>query len=399
MSRAELRDLLLGSLAGSLSAAALVPLTQRPSSPSISFFQIGASAFTRSMISRAPGERLAAVRRRHGHDHARLARAARRPRGAPRPPRTARARPTASSAIAAHPLLRHLGVGLVLEPLDLARHAREGHDRAGARVAHALGQRVERQRLRAHAHPRRRGGRAAAHRRDQRQLVARVEHVLGVRVLAVHRHHERDAVGERRERLARERVAHPRAVGQLERQRIGAGALAQHREQAHGDLHAPDGMPRILRPPWPPSPTRSRPSPRSSAPTTRAASPTPASRSSTLYREDDVAPNLEERLGEPGDYPFTRGIHPDMYRGRTWTMRQYAGYATAAETNERFRYLIEHGSTGLSMAFDLPTQLGRDSDDPLCAGRGRPHRRGHRHDRRHAPRVRPASRSTRSRRR
>src|SRR5215210_1194473 len=76
----------------------------------------------------------------------------------------------------------------------------------------------------------------------------------------------------------------------------------------------------------------------------------------------------DERLGEPGDYPFTRGIHPDMYRGRNWTMRQYAGYATAAETNQRFRYLIEHGSTGLSMAFDLPTQLGRDSDDPLCLG-------------------------------
>jgi methylmalonyl-CoA mutase N-terminal domain/subunit len=87
-----------------------------------------------------------------------------------------------------------------------------------------------------------------------------------------------------------------------------------------------------------------------------------------VYRDEDVEPNLEERLGEPGEYPFTRGIHPDMYRGRTWTMRQYAGYATAAETNGRFRYLIEHGSTGLSMAFDLPTQLGRDSDDPLCAG-------------------------------
>ena len=83
---------------------------------------------------------------------------------------------------------------------------------------------------------------------------------------------------------------------------------------------------------------------------------------------EDVAPDLEERLGEPGEYPFTRGIHPDMYRGRTWTMRQYAGYATAKETNERFHYLIEHGSTGLSMAFDLPTQLGRDSDDPLCEG-------------------------------
>src|SRR3954452_17859900 len=87
-----------------------------------------------------------------------------------------------------------------------------------------------------------------------------------------------------------------------------------------------------------------------------------------VYDEGDVAPGLEERLGEPGDYPFTRGIHHDMYRKRKWTFRQYAGYATAKETNERYRYLIEHGSTGLSMAFDLPTQLGRDSDDPLCMG-------------------------------
>ncbi len=86
------------------------------------------------------------------------------------------------------------------------------------------------------------------------------------------------------------------------------------------------------------------------------------------YGPEDVEPGLEQRLGEPGEYPFTRGVHPDMYRGRKWTMRQYAGYATAAETNRRFRYLIEHGSTGLSMAFDLPTQLGRDSDDPLCLG-------------------------------
>ena len=86
------------------------------------------------------------------------------------------------------------------------------------------------------------------------------------------------------------------------------------------------------------------------------------------YDPDDVAPGLEERVGRAGEYPYTRGIHPDMYRGRTWTMRQYAGYATAAETNQRYRYLIENGSTGLSMAFDLPTQLGRDSDDPLCMG-------------------------------
>jgi methylmalonyl-CoA mutase, N-terminal domain len=87
-----------------------------------------------------------------------------------------------------------------------------------------------------------------------------------------------------------------------------------------------------------------------------------------LYDEDDVGPGLEERLGAPGEYPFTRGIHSGMYRDRLWTMRQYAGYASAEETNRRYRYLIEHGSTGLSMAFDLPTQLGRDSDEPLCVG-------------------------------
>jgi methylmalonyl-CoA mutase, N-terminal domain len=88
-----------------------------------------------------------------------------------------------------------------------------------------------------------------------------------------------------------------------------------------------------------------------------------------VYDEGDVADlDLPERLGEPGEYPFTRGIHPEMYRSRRWTMRQYAGYATAQETNIRYRYLLDHGSTGLSMAFDLPTQLGRDSDDPLCLG-------------------------------
>src|SRR3954452_20766735 len=90
----------------------------------------------------------------------------------------------------------------------------------------------------------------------------------------------------------------------------------------------------------------------------------------TRYDESDVRDRdqLDERLGDPGEYPFTRVIHPDMYRSRRWTMRQYAGYASAKETNERFHYLINHGSTGLSMAFDLPTQLGRDSDDPLCLG-------------------------------
>ncbi|MDA8218236.1 MAG: methylmalonyl-CoA mutase family protein, partial [Dehalococcoidales bacterium] len=73
-------------------------------------------------------------------------------------------------------------------------------------------------------------------------------------------------------------------------------------------------------------------------------------------------------LGFPGEYPFTRGVQPTMYRGRYWTMRQYAGYASAAESNRRYRYLLEQGQTGLSVAFDLPTQLGYDSDDPIALG-------------------------------
>jgi methylmalonyl-CoA mutase, N-terminal domain len=87
-----------------------------------------------------------------------------------------------------------------------------------------------------------------------------------------------------------------------------------------------------------------------------------------LYGADDVADGLEDRLGAPGEYPFTRGVHREMYRRRLWTMRQYAGYASAKESNERYKYLLAHGSTGLSMAFDLPTQLGLDSDDPRCLG-------------------------------
>jgi methylmalonyl-CoA mutase, N-terminal domain len=87
-----------------------------------------------------------------------------------------------------------------------------------------------------------------------------------------------------------------------------------------------------------------------------------------LYSEKDVAEGLPERLGEPGEYPYTRGAHREMYRKQLWTMRQYAGYATAKESNERYRYLLAHGGTGLSMAFDLPTQLGLDSDDARCLG-------------------------------
>jgi len=81
-----------------------------------------------------------------------------------------------------------------------------------------------------------------------------------------------------------------------------------------------------------------------------------------------VEDGLGERLGMPGEPPFTRGPYPTMYRGRFWTMRQYAGFSTAAESNRRYRYLLEQGQTGLSVAFDLPTQIGYDSDDPLSAG-------------------------------
>jgi methylmalonyl-CoA mutase N-terminal domain/subunit len=87
-----------------------------------------------------------------------------------------------------------------------------------------------------------------------------------------------------------------------------------------------------------------------------------------LYSEEDLPDDLPERLGEPGEFPFTRGPHRDMYRKQLWTMRQYAGYASAKESNERYRYLLSQGGTGLSMAFDLPTQLGLDSDDPRSLG-------------------------------
>src|SRR4051794_20104761 len=73
-------------------------------------------------------------------------------------------------------------------------------------------------------------------------------------------------------------------------------------------------------------------------------------------------------LGKPGQFPFTRGIQPTMYRGRLWTMRQYAGFGTATESNQRYRHLLSEGVTGLSVAFDLPTQMGYDSDHPLASG-------------------------------
>jgi methylmalonyl-CoA mutase N-terminal domain/subunit len=88
-----------------------------------------------------------------------------------------------------------------------------------------------------------------------------------------------------------------------------------------------------------------------------------------LYTLDDLAGNEAERqIGLPGEYPFTRGVYPSMYRGRLWTMRQFAGFGTAEETNERFRYLLDHGQTGLSTAFDMPTLMGHDSSDVRSEG-------------------------------
>lgn len=84
--------------------------------------------------------------------------------------------------------------------------------------------------------------------------------------------------------------------------------------------------------------------------------------------EGDSDSNYLEKLGFPGEYPYTRGVQPTMYRGRLWTMRQYAGFGSAVETNKRFKYLLEQGQTGLSCAFDLPTQIGYDSDDPMSLG-------------------------------
>ncbi len=87
-----------------------------------------------------------------------------------------------------------------------------------------------------------------------------------------------------------------------------------------------------------------------------------------LYTEEDLPDDLAAAVGVPGEFPFTRGVYPSMYRGRLWTMRQFAGFGTAEETNERFRYLLDHGQTGLSTAFDMPSLMGHDSDSPRSLG-------------------------------
>src|SRR5437588_2007448 len=92
-----------------------------------------------------------------------------------------------------------------------------------------------------------------------------------------------------------------------------------------------------------------------------------------VYEPEDLAarqPSFDPRrdLGRPGEFPFTRGIHATMYRGKPWTMRQYAGFGNAEQSNRRYKFLLASGQTGLSVAFDLPTQMGRDSDHPLARG-------------------------------
>src|SRR3954469_15406018 len=87
-----------------------------------------------------------------------------------------------------------------------------------------------------------------------------------------------------------------------------------------------------------------------------------------LYTEADLPADLEASVGLPGEFPFTRGVYPSMYRGRLWTMRQFAGFRTAEETNERFRYLLDHRQTGLSTAIDMPSLMGHDSDSPRSLG-------------------------------
>ena len=98
----------------------------------------------------------------------------------------------------------------------------------------------------------------------------------------------------------------------------------------------------------------------------RTLSGTPVEKVYTVDSVSDLAPAAD--LGEPGIFPYTCGIHADMYRGKLWTMRQFSGFATPEETNRRYRYLLDHGQTGLSVAFDLPTLMGYDADDPLASG-------------------------------
>jgi methylmalonyl-CoA mutase, N-terminal domain len=240
-----------------------------------------------------------------------------------------------------HHILGHLGVGLVFEVEDglapglSANGSQEGRDRPGALVHYLAYHRVERERLLGDSK------RAARDRRDQRHLVAVGELAPGVRVLAV------DGVEQPVRLVAqaegRPDIGHARDAGELAL-RV-AGPLPQPGKQPHLDSHRIPSFPMA---------------------TTRDGRETDSGiEVKPVYTEKDVA-GLELEL--PGEFPFTRGPYPDMYRGRPWTIRQYAGFASAEETNARFRYLLERGQHGLSVAFDLPTQLGYDSDDERAAG-------------------------------
>ncbi len=116
-----------------------------------------------------------------------------------------------------------------------------------------------------------------------------------------------------------------------------------------------------------------------------------------VYRPADAPVDYARDLGDPGSPPFTRGVYPTMYRGRAWTMRQYAGFGSARQTNERFHALLAAGQTGLSVAFDLPTQMGYDSDHASRRRRGGPRRRGDLDARGHGGAARRACRSIGSR--
>ena len=155
-------------------------------------------------------------------------------------------------------------------------------------------------------------------------------------------------------------AARPRAASP------GDASTAEHRRRASPALDLPDGRG-----------ARSAPratsgcgsSTRAWTSARRSSRRSPAQPVRPLYTEDDRAGADPERdLGFPGEFPYTRGVYPSMYRGRLWTMRQFAGFGTAEETNERFHYLLDHGQTGLSTAFDMPTLMGLDSDHARSLG-------------------------------
>src|SRR4051812_31727945 len=242
-----------------------------------------------------------------------------------------------------HQRFRHALVGLVVEVLHIALagavacRAGEGGDRARAGVSHLVDGPVERERLVAEEE------RATGDGRDQRDLVAVCKLPVAGGVLLVDR-------VEKPLRLVAEVEGGPDVGdgGGLDLTLGPAGALSQAGEQADADHAGSLRRGRRIKV-VPPTDRRETESGIEVKP---------------LYTAEDAPTGLEP----PGEYPYTRGPYPDMYRGRPWTIRQYAGFASAEESNERYRYLLERGQTGLSIAFDLPTQLGYDSDDPRSLG-------------------------------